>query len=428
MRICATGAAASVSSNREAVVLLLRAGFGAAVVVASVVAAGCTASTHGSLPMSSSVSSPSGSSHQAGRSLQSPPRHRSVPVRKVAFLPAVAGRRVYVFVGPLGVVGKLQLRVSRFGGSRFVNIGPELPRDNYADSVFVLDSRHLWFTTFNGGGGRERLYRTDDGGKSWHWSPAPSHSMAGGSTDALWFIDPLHGWLTDIQPTAPNAGLYRTIDGGRHWQLFADTATDQAPNTLPTLGPVEYEPTGTTAWLPVAAFYHPSGLYVSRDAGQHWRTSLTAPRRSFTTPGVFGTLALEPASWCSPKMTRLQMYRSTDDGNRWTRQPAIDIGPTPRSPYGKDCQPVATAVPTARAAWAAAIADGHVVVQRSCDQVRHWHTAHVPTIRADLSPQIEATDCRHALLAARGAHGITQIYTTSDGGNSWRRIDRLATR
>jgi photosystem II stability/assembly factor-like uncharacterized protein len=85
-------------------------------------------------------------------------------------------------------------------------------------------------------------------------------------------------------------------------------------------------------------------------------------------------------------------------------------------------------VPTAHAAWAAAITDGHVVVQRSCDQGRHWHTAHVPSIRADLSPQIEATDCRHALLAARGAHGTTQIYTTSDGGNSWRRIDRLATR
>jgi photosystem II stability/assembly factor-like uncharacterized protein len=335
---------------------------------------------------------------------------------------------VYVFVGPWGVVGRDHFLVSHFGGSRFVDIGPELPRNNYADSVFVLDPRHLWFTTFNGGGGRERLYWTDDGGESWHWSPAPSHSMAGGSTDALWFSDPQHGWLTDIQPTAPNAGLYRTEDGGRTWQLFADTARDQARDVLPTLGPVEFEPSGVTGWLPAAAYYNPGGLYVSRDAGRHWKASIIARHRSFSTPSMFGRLALEPVSWCSAKTIRLQIYRSVDDGRLWTRRPTVDFGSVPRSLYGPDCQPVATAIPTPRAAWATAVANGEVIVQRSCDQGQHWHAVNPPTIQADLAPQIEATDCRHALLAARGPHGTTQLYSTSDSGKRWRRIDRLATR
>lgn len=413
--------------------LVVRARLVAGVVVAGVLAAGCIGSTHGRAPVSSPFSAMSGvstpaSSHRPASGVQSPSQRPSVPAREVVFLPAVNRVRVYVFVGPLGVVGKNHLLEARFGGSHFTDIGPDLPRDNYADSVFVLDSHHLWFTTFNGGGGSERLYRTADGGRTWHWSAVPSHSMAAGSIDALSFIDPLRGWLTDIQPTAPNAGLYRTVDGGRHWQWFADTATGLAPHTLPALGPVTFEPAGTTGWLPTPNYYHPDALYVSRDAGRHWRASLTAHGRSFSTPAVFGTLALETASWCSATMTRLQIYSSTDDGRSWTPTPAIGIGPVPHSRYGSGCQPVATALPTPRAAWAAALANGHVVVQHTCDQGEHWHSAHLPTIRADLSPQIEASDCRHALLAARSAHGITRLYTTSNSGNSWRRIDQLATR
>jgi photosystem II stability/assembly factor-like uncharacterized protein len=33
----------------------------------------------------------------------------------------------------------------------------------------------------------------------------------------------------------------------------------------------------------------------------------------------------------------------------------------------------------------------------------------------------------HALLAARGPHGATKLYTTSDSGKTWRRVDHLAT-
>ena len=157
----------------------------------------------------------------------------------VVALATESARRLYVFIDPSNDGrGPVQLRMSTLRAHRFVTIGPHLPRDFFPDSMFALDRLHLWFTMFSDGGGRERLYRTNDGGSTWHWTPIASHSMAGGSTDALWFTDADHGWLTDIQPTAPDAMLFVTADGGRRWHAVADTKPHEQTRTLPTIAPV----------------------------------------------------------------------------------------------------------------------------------------------------------------------------------------------
>ena len=196
-----------------------------------------------------------------------------------------SARRLYVFIDPSNDGrGTARLRMSTLRACRFVTIGPHLPPDFYADSLFVLDRQHLWFTTF-WGGGRERLYRTADGGKTWHWNPVAPHSMGGGSTDALWFTDPDHGWFTDIQPTDEDARLYATADGGRHWHVVADSDRHAVTRPLPTIGPVQYQPGGTTAWDAAPAGWFSTDLYVTRNGGATWQTALTARHRRLRRTG-----------------------------------------------------------------------------------------------------------------------------------------------
>ncbi len=349
----------------------------------------------------------------------------------VVALATESARRLYVFIDPSNDGrGPVRLRMSTLRANRFVTIGPHLPRDFFPDSMFALDPRHLWFTMFSDGGGRERLYRTSDGGRSWRWTSIVSHSMAGGSTDALWFTDPDHGWLTDIQPTAPDAMLFVTADGGRHWHVVADTDRHSATLTLPTIGAVQYQPGGMTAWDAAPPYWVSTDLYVTRNGGDTWQTALAARHHVFSAPGVFGSDVVEPVSWCAGRTGRARLLLSGDDGAHWTREPTVILGAVPASDHsGSGCQPVAAAVPNPDDAWIAALAaERRPVVTSTCDQGRHWHAARPPDLRVLDAFDISATDCRHALLAARDYRGIEHLYVTSDRGSIWHSINERVIR
>jgi len=387
-----------------------------------------TISTSSTISTRHDVNSVPGSPSLAKPSLTSskPPR----PPRWVADQGVLKGRRLYVFVEPAdGFPGSARLRVSTPFTKRFVTIGPRLPRGFYPDSLFVLDRRHLWFTTFWDGGGRERPYRTSDAGTTWQWTPIVSHSMAAGSTDALWFTDANHGWLTDIQPTGPGAALYATADGGRHWHIVGDTGRRDAPRSLPTIGPVEFQPDNTMAWDAAPAYYSTTALYVTRNGGANWQLALSGQHRAFTAPGVFGTTEVEPVSWCARHTTEARLVVSTDGGVHWTSRPTVGMGAVPASDYGgPDCQPIAATEATANVTWAVAVTRGNrVVVKTTCDQGRRWHTARPPRLRVEDIGEISATGCRRALLDVRNLRGIARLYLTTDGGITWRSINRRAT-
>ena len=179
----------------------------------------------------------------------------------------------------------MRLRVSTLRAHRFIRIGPSLRRYFFPDWLFVLDSRRLWFTTFDEGGGRERLYRTSDAGKTWHWTPVAGHAMAAGSTDALWFTDP-----TRLAHRHPTDRAER--DAVRHQRRRPQLAccrrlpTGRPLAALPTLGPVVHRPDRTTASDAAPSYYSVTALYVTRDRGESWRAALKARHHSFTTPGV----------------------------------------------------------------------------------------------------------------------------------------------
>jgi hypothetical protein len=88
----------------------------------------------------------------------------------------------------------------------------------------------------------ETLYRTIDGGRTWHGYPAPGHNMAAaGSGDVVQFLTPARGWLVSTLANATAESLYPTTDGGTSWHLVASLRTAHGPGILPELGQVWFE-------------------------------------------------------------------------------------------------------------------------------------------------------------------------------------------
>lgn len=191
-----------------------------------------------------------------------------------------------------------------------------------------LDARHGWWLVKTGGPGQPLetlLWRTDDGGGSWHRLVASGLPADGAALGFRW-LDPMQGVvaLTDGHPS-----LYRTEDGGAIWR--------------PSLMPVSPLP-GTTpfavwplrlggrlvAWLAVSSVGQVdlgaagSGLDVSTylltsgDGGRKWGPPVAGPRlltRSLGPPAIdsSGRLLL---------LEGRRLWVSEDGGATWTARVA----------------------------------------------------------------------------------------------------------
>jgi photosystem II stability/assembly factor-like uncharacterized protein len=184
------------------------------------------------------------------------------PLRSIENPPALT-RLLPVDGSTLWATSEEQILRSTDGGRQWAAVTPSQTGD--PESLVALDADHAWMlakdsllSTKNGGrrwtrqsapfsqailsfadpengwalvsGGvaagsqAVRLYRTDDGGKTWqeiaHAGPGPEGTIPfGGGKTGLYFKDETTGWLTVAQPVAGQISLYRSTDGGKHWTL-----------------------------------------------------------------------------------------------------------------------------------------------------------------------------------------------------------------
>jgi photosystem II stability/assembly factor-like uncharacterized protein len=307
----------------------------------------------------------------------------------------------------------LRLLATTVTGRRFREIGPRHVRHMIADRLFALDRRHIWFAAFLSGGGGERLYRTSDGGRTWHGSWVPGHVLAAGSTDDLQFVNANDGWLADEEPTGPEEDLYRTTNGGATWRPVAHMRRGNRTAGLPEVGDVWFG--AGTGWLggPTS-----SALYTSTDGGRQWRdAAVPGPRRArhgrplwYGLPAVFGSTAVEPVTACVHGPRTLLIYRRDAASDSWSHSSSW------RQPGGGfDCARLSVALPSPNVSWAATVVHKVPVVGRTVDD-RHWVRVARPTPRARFV-SIYATDSARAWVLADG-----RIHVTTDGGQSWRSL------
>jgi photosystem II stability/assembly factor-like uncharacterized protein len=322
--------------------------------------------------------------------------------------------------------GQARLMLTTNFGRTFTSIGPKTAALTEPDSIFFLDRDHGWFATFSVLTLQEKVYRTSDGGRHWQSFAAPGHNLAGGSADSLQFLNRRDGFLTDVVANAPDESLYRTTDGGATWHLIASLPErHHGAGVLPELGQTEFAAGGKVGYLGGGMFSH--ALYRTSDGGRTWRKAdVPAPSGSqFGLPALSGQTQAEPVTIHSGGSASLRTYLSVDDGATWSPRSVLAV------PIGACIGPIASDLSHG---WAAAVQAHQVLVFRASNQGRSWITfrTHIPTAPGNCGPdQITAPGPSQGWLVVPGpvADGAgTRIYTSADGGKTWRRIDQEALR
>jgi len=264
-----------------------------------------------------------------------------------------------------------RLLVTTTSGDRFTDISPPAAPATHVDDVWFLDRDHGWAAIWNLDTTRVTVYRTSDGGKSWHAASAGSHSANAGAVDTMQFLTRRLGWLVAQEPTAPSATLFTTGDGGASWHAVV---------ALPEVAPVEFD-TPTDAWQAGGPFSH--GLFHSTDGGHSWqRVRVPIPPRERTATVLYGSPAffageiVAPVTFVRAHTAELGVYRSTDGGHHWTLVSSL----TPAGAQPARClpAPLSTSFATTSAWWVSARPAGRPVAYLTPDAGRHWHTTPIP--------------------------------------------------
>jgi photosystem II stability/assembly factor-like uncharacterized protein len=130
--------------------------------------------------------------------------------------------------------------------------GLQLPVKYSLDSFFFLDRQHGWVVAseMKARDASTRLWRTQDGGKSWE---ELAHNLPPGGAGQFQFVTPTLGWLRG------GGGLWRTEDGGTMWQQVSKP-TDEATRI-----------TGILFLTPLEGWITGEGtLHQTTDGGQTW--------------------------------------------------------------------------------------------------------------------------------------------------------------
>ncbi len=165
----------------------------------------------------------------------------------------------------------------------------------------------------------EEIYQTTNGGQNWtlvaSTANAASGLPTGGNKTGISFMNTTTGWATADIP-AIYSWLYKTTDGGKTWHNQALTAPSGVTNVgeFVTTPPVFF---GTTGIMPVQLFasgHSGVDLYVTHDGGQSWTpTQFT----SITSQNVY-VVDLQHA-WATATTTSNStiVYATSNAGQSW---------------------------------------------------------------------------------------------------------------
>lgn len=235
-----------------------------------------------------------------------------------------------------------------------------------------VDARHGWALT------HDDLVSTDDGGATWR-SIRPGN-VAASTIRAVYFLDTRDGWVASWSPDDPagRVTVNRTSDSGRTW--MASHVPDRYLDGVGITSIDAIDP--GTIWVQVQGVGSSAssfgGLYLSQDGGISWVPGITIP-------GGWPVRFSSPSDgWTFARPLRDELEVTADAGRTWQRA-VID------PPPGHERDDVAFDLPTFTG-------DLGILL-----------TGILPVTL--YGPPDVVTGDRATTLA---------IYTTSDGGATWR--------
>lgn len=267
-----------------------------------------------------------------------------------------------------------------------------------------------------------KLYKSKDGGGSWTL-------LDNGLPSALDVVSVAFSanYASDQTLLAGHSawnmggGVYKSTDGGQNWRLASRGLSD-----LLVQG-VAFAADGTAF---ARTMRH--GLFKSTDGGDHW-TAIEEPQLDRPTYRKATALAISPdyaadgtLFWSLDEMDRWRVLKSTDGGQSWEEvldQTAQLLAISPDYAHDRTVYAVLSGAGLMRSTdggetWQAANAG------LFCEYVTFSDLVLSPAF-AEASPRGSARGDKtlYALLAASRSEGISRLYRSTDGGESWKVLE-----
>jgi hypothetical protein len=312
---------------------------------------------------------------------------------------------------------------------RWRNVTPPGLRADTIDDVAFLDPQHGWIAAYDCANVNVYLYRTSDGGRTWHALGAPADHSCGGGPTWLSFIDPKHGWMEPVSPNGPQGELLRTSDGGRTWIRVAGLE-----DGLPCLAPIAFV-SRSVGWMGRCDGH----VYSTSDGGRRWRrVTIHVPRppnlQLFDLPRFFDGEGVEAATLGQGVVaTPTDLHEravafsvSVDGGRSWSLRAVRPIAPCLQA--GGVFYPNSWPAGIAGAGvWWIVVTGRQPSVQRTSDAGHTWQTV-VPRglpSRPCAVVSVSAASSRVAWVVAQAGTRDSALFQTRDGGRAWRRVTLL---
>ena len=249
--------------------------------------------------------------------------------------------------------------------------------------------------------GLSQLYRTDDGGSTWHEIHLQGRMQVTGAS----FVSAQAAWL----PGVPDGGLkqpvYHTTDGGRTWTKLgsvsgpnlelhiADARLGWATNGIAAAGNIFYQ------------------VYQTSDGGATWRQLDVASRDGVEQGPMVRTLhvasgdsvsftppsSIWVASGAGISTTYAGLWVSRDAGKTWH-----ELDPSLPADYVRDQPPVVTIAPqfaTERDAILPVTAGNRLVFFESHDGGASWSLLPAVLPSAQMTPRVQLVDGKDGFAA-----------------------------
>ncbi|MBX2817278.1 MAG: glycosyl hydrolase [Saprospiraceae bacterium] len=250
-------------------------------------------------------------SEHIGRILVDPRNSDVVLVAAEGPLWSSGGQRGLYRTGDGGKTWVSVLEIDEHTGITDIEFNPSNPDVIYAAAY--QRRRHTW--SLLGGGPSSGIYRSDDGGESWHkMTTGLPKGDVGKIGLAVTESDPQRVYAT-IEADTKEKGFYRSLDGGRSWQkrnAYISGGT----------GPHYYQEIEASPTNPDLVYQMDVFLHVTRDGGDHFDYLGTGREKHSD----------NHALWIDPKDgkhllagTDGGLYETFDEGESWRHFPNLPI-------------------------------------------------------------------------------------------------------
>ena len=276
------------------------------------------------------------------------------------------------------------------------------------------------------------LYRTEDGGKTWHLHARATRRALPNRIGAI-VIDPddtKHIWLGGVghnyprEPTSGMGGLYESRDGGKTWSRHGFVSSNEYRCHAIIIHPEKAD----TVYVTVTEQGAQNGIWRTTDAGANWEHLTTGLPEPSCMERTSLTIALSNPSVVyaissSFKQEVLGVYRTSDGGNSWQAvhdRPASDPDTQGRAFHywrGGSSTRYESQMEYANTIVVDPLNENHVLcggidLHLTTDGGDTWRLA-TRWDREPGSPGYAHAD-HHALLMPQGAPG--RVYDLNDGG------------